>query len=386
MRPRPPRLIRLLCVLAMAVAVAVASAERAAVAAPKLALERVFPKLDFRRPLALVQAPETPGRWYVVEQAGRVLTFADRENVERAAVAVDIRGRVDDGPNEAGLLGLAFHPDYPRQSRVFLSYTRDGSPLVSVISEFAVGPDGTSFDAGSERVILNLDQPYGNHNGGSIVFGPDGYLYIGFGDGGAGGDPRGNGQNTETLLGALLRLDVDSGAPYAIPPDNPFAEGGGAPEIYAYGLRNPWRYSFDRATGALWLADVGQDKWEEIDIIQKGGNYGWNLREGAHRYARGQASGPLIDPVFDYGHDWGCSITGGYIYRGRAIPPLDGVYVFGDYCSGRVWGLFDEDGGYVARRLLDSDINISSFGEGLDGELYVVDLSGGGLHRLAPAE
>lgn len=269
---------------------------------------------------------------------------------------------------------------------MFLSYTRDGSPLVSVISEFAVGPGGTSFDPDSERIILTLDQPYGNHNGGKIVFGPDGYLYIGFGDGCAGGDPQGNGQSTRTLLGALLRIDVDSGAPYAIPADNPFATGGGAPEIYAWGLRNPWRFSFDSATGALWLADVGQDRWEEIDIVERGGNYGWNLREGAHRYARGTAPRPLVDPVFDYGHDQGCSITGGYVYRGRAIPALGGIYVFGAVFSGRVWGLFAEVNGYVAPRLLDADINISSFGEGLDGELYVVDLGGGGIYTLVPAE
>ena len=382
------RFVRLSVLLRLAAACLMATAAAGMALAradtPKVALERAFPELSFDRPLAFLQAPDRPDSWYIAEQAGRVFVFDNRPGVVRASLFADIRGRVDDGPNEAGLLGMAFHPEYATNRRVFLSYTRNGSPLVSVISEFAARRDGSALDPGSERAILTLDQPYGNHNGGGIGFGPDGYLYIGFGDGGAGGDPKGNGQKTGTLLGALLRVDVDSRTPYGIPPDNPFVAAGGRPEIYAYGLRNPWRWSFDRKTGALWLADVGQDKWEEIDIIENGGNYGWNWREGAHRYRAGSAAGPLIDPVFDYGHDEGCSVTGGYVYRGAAIPELIGVYVYGDYCSGRVWGLFREGSGYVSRRLVEADINISTFGEGIDGELYAIDL-GGGIHKLVPA-
>lgn len=347
-----------------------------------IGLENAFPNLRFARPVALYQAPgET--RWFLIEQRGRVLSFPNDPAVRRASVFIDIRDRVDDGPNEAGLLGLAFHPAYRQNRQVFLSYTKRGSPLVSVISRFSASADGRTLDPNSERTILTLAQPFGNHNGGQISFGPDGHLYAGFGDGGAGGDPQGNGQNTHTLLGAMLRIDVDGAEPYGVPADNPFASGGGRPEIYAWGLRNPWRWSFDSSTGELWVGDVGQNRIEEIDRIEKGGNYGWNIREGTAPYRpRGRGSAGLIDPVAEYEHDLGCSVTGGYVYRGADIPALSGTYVFGDFCSGRIWGLFGESGAPVLRQLLDSDLTISSFAEGHDGSLYVLDWRGGGIHRL----
>lgn len=350
-------------------------------AQPEISLQQVFQGVRFQRPLALLQAPGADA-WYVVEQRGMVWRMADAGH--RKTLFADIRARVDDGPNEAGLLGMAFHPDYPQTPLVYLSYTRPGSPLRSIIAEFRLGDRTQRLDPDSERVLLALDQPYGNHNGGQIAFGPDGDLYIGFGDGGAGGDPHGNGQNTGTLLGALLRIAVHPDGRYTIPPDNPFAAGGGRPELFAWGLRNPWRWSFDRATGDLWLGDVGQDRWEEIDRVVRGGNYGWNIREGAHCYDAEQCrTRGLIDPVAEYSHAEGCSVTGGYVYRGERLPRLQGTYIYGDYCSGRIWGLSaDAPGPKAARLLLDSGRRIASFGQGHDGELYVVD-HGGAIYRLA---
>jgi glucose/arabinose dehydrogenase len=352
----------------------------------ELVFARAFPNLTFSKPLALLQAPEDDSRWFVVEQSGRVLVFENKSGVRRSSVFIDLRAKVDDGPNEAGLLGMAFHPRFQENRRVFLSYTGPGTPLLSYISEFTTSADNGSLTPSSERVIFTLRQPFGNHNGGNIAFGPDGYLYIGFGDGGSAGDPYGNAQNTNTLLGSLLRIDVDRKTPYAIPLDNPFADGGGRPEIYAWGLRNPWRWSFDRATGELWAADVGQDKWEEIDRIRRAGNYGWNVREASHCYQAAQCDTTgLVDPVAEYSHALGCSVTGGYVYRGRHLPKLQGTYVFGDYCSGRIWGLsVDDKRQATTRRLVSTSINISSFGEGNDGELYVLDHRGGGIYRLGP--
>jgi glucose/arabinose dehydrogenase len=371
--------------LAMALA-AVAAAVGMVCAPPSLAdqigLEPLFPELEFDKPLAFVPAPEGEA-WYVVEQRGVVMRIAPGNGA--ATVLVDIRDRVDAGPSEAGLLGMAFHPRFAENGTAYLSYTREGSPLVSYLSAFTSRDGGRTLDPDSERIVLTLDQPYGNHNGGNVAFGPDGYLYIGFGDGGSGGDPHGNGQNTETLLGALLRIDVDAAAPYGIPPDNPFAERGGRPEIFAYGLRNPWRFSFDRETGALWLADVGQSGWEEIDLIERGGNYGWNIREGAHCYRSSECrTEGLIEPVAEYSHDEGCSVTGGYVYRGQTIAALTGAYLYADYCSGRLWGLFRDasSGGYAPRLLLETDLRISSFGEGPDGELYLVGHGDGGIYRI----
>lgn len=315
-----------------------------------------------------------------------------------AGTFVDITSRVRSG-GEMGLLGMAFHPNFPTDNRVFLSYTNGTAPLVSRISSFQSTDAGVTLDAASESILLTIDQPETNHNGGHIAFGPDGYLYIGIGDGGGGGDnhgDRGNGQRLTTLLGKLLRIDVDGAAPYAIPPTNPFASNAvcpsagrassECPEIYAYGLRNPWRWSFDRVNGELWLADVGQGNWEEVNQVTLGGNYGWRCREGAHDYnpsTPGCSAGGLIDPVTEYNHTLGSSITGGYVYRGPQTTGLTGRYLFGDFGSGRIWAWIAESAGQLREptELLDTGLNISSFGEGNDGELYVVHY-GGELHKI----
>ena len=354
-----------------------------------VALQRVYPSLSFDQPLGLLQAPGDDTRWFVVEQPGRVLVFVNDPSTTNSSVFADITARVDSGPGEAGLLGLAFHPNFALNGEVFVSYTRSGSPLVSYVSRFRSQDGGQTLDTTQEEVILTVDQDFGNHNGGNIAFGPDGLLYIGMGDGGSGGDPNERAQDTGNLLGAMLRIDVDGVAPYAIPPDNPFVANascasGDCPEIYAWGLRNPWRWSFDSATGRLSLGDVGQNTWEEVDIIELGGNYGWDCREGAHDFElAGCPAGGLIDPVAEYDHSLGNSITGGYVYRGTALPALQGRYLFGDFGSGRLWGLEENgSGGYDRLELLASNLGISSFGQGLDGEVYVVDYFGGGLHQI----
>ena len=361
-----------------------------------------FTSLSFTSPIALLQAPNDPpsndnGRWYVVEQGGTIKQFSGA-NPASASTFVDITSRVRSG-GEMGLLGMAFHPNFPTDNRVFLSYTTGTSPLVSRISSFRSNDGGATLDAGSESILLTIDQPEENHNGGHIAFGPDGLFYIGIGDGGGGGDghgDRGNGQRLTTLLGKLLRIDINGGPPYAIPPTNPFAANavcpsagrasGECPEIYAYGLRNPWRWNFDRANGELWLADVGQGDWEEVDQVTLGGNYGWRCREGAHDYnpsTPGCSSSALIDPVTEYNHTLGISITGGYVYRGPQDTALKGRYLFGDFGSGRIWAWIPENATQPREptQLLDSELSISSFGQGNDGELYVVNY-GGTLHKI----
>lgn len=348
-------------------------------------LKQVFNDIPFHDPLAILQAPGQKNTWYVVEKAGRVLRIVGVGKNSKTSVFADIRDRVESGPNEAGLLGMAFDPNFSKNGQVYLSYTRRGNPLVSVLSRFWSHDGGKSVQTQKEEILLRIPQPYTNHNGGNVQFGHDGYLYYGLGDGGSGGDPEGNGQNTQTLLGALLRIDVSNvhGVKgYRIPKGNPFVNGGGRPEIYAYGLRNPWRWSFDRQTGDLWLADVGQNSWEEVDRVVVGGNYGWNLKEGKHCYSGDCKKPGLIDPVFEYSHRDGCSITGGYVYRGAAIPSLQGTYLFGDYCRGTIWGVNADivstmNLSAVNRRVLfRTDMNISSFGEDNEGEIYVVDLKG----------
>jgi len=349
-----------------------------------------FPNLNFDQPLFLTQAPADDSRWFVVERAGRVRVFDNDPAVASMQTLIDIAARVDSGPGEAGLLGVAFHPEFASNREVFLSYTEDGSPLVSVISRFRSLDGGMTLDPGSEETILRVNQDFGNHNGGQISFGPDGYLYIGLGDGGSGGDPRDRAQDTTNLLGALLRLDVGAGAPYAVPLDNPFAGNPmcaadhtsmqSCPEIYAWGLRNPWRWSFDRNTGDLWLGDVGQNNWEEIDRIQRGGNYGWDCREGANPHSGAAASCPaggMIDPIAQYDHTEGFSVTGGFVYRGSAVPALAGRYLFADFVTSTLWALSDDGQGGYTREVLDSlNFGVSSFGEGNDGEVYVVDYGG----------
>jgi uncharacterized repeat protein (TIGR03806 family) len=352
----------------------------------------VYPNLTFDRPVLALQAPNDGSRWYVVEQAGRVRRAAAEASTATASVVVDLTARVVDG-GERGLLGMAFHPRFAQNGEIYLSYTANDGGLVSRVSRFRSGDGGATIAPASEEVLLQVAQPFDNHNGGHIAFGPDGLLYIGLGDGGSGGDPQGNGQNVDTLLGKMLRIDVDvpwtPSRRYGIPADNPFAAGGGRPEIYASGLRNPWRWSFDSATGELWLGDVGQELYEEVDRIELGGNYGWNTREGAHCFnpSTGCATAGLIDPVVEYGHDVGQSVTGGYVYRGTTVPSLAGVLLYGDAVSGRIWGLFFDPRTGLAqgRELLASGASIVSFAQDRQGEVYVVDYAGV-LSRLAPAD
>ncbi len=356
-------------------------------------IEHAFPNLTFDQPLALLQAPGDDSRWYAVERTGTVRTFANTPTVATATPFITL---TVDTSGEGGLLGMAFSPNYATNHEVYLSFTETGNPLVSVVARFTLAADGTTLDPASREDVIRLDQPYANHNGGNIAFGPDGDLYIGFGDGGSGDDPLGAGQNTENLLGSLLRLKIDGAAPYEIPADNPFATNamcsadpgvaaGDCPEIYAWGLRNPWRWSFDAATGDLWVGDVGQNQWEEVDRVHVGGNYGWDVREGRHCHepATGCSTSGLIDPVAEYDHSLGNSITGGYVYRGSALPALAGHYLFADYGSGRIWQLVDDgSGGFTAEQLLDTSLSVASFGQGSDGELYVVDIAGGGVYRI----
>jgi len=350
-----------------------------------IGLERVWPRLSFDAPVVLTQAPGDASRWYVVEQGGRVMVFDAAAETTSADEVLDLTDSVEAGYSETGLLGMAFHPDFAENGEVYLSYVRP-DPLASVVSRFTSPDGGATLDPDSEEVLLTVRQPFTNHNGGHISFGPDGYLYIGLGDGGSAGDPQENGQNTDTLLGKMLRIDVDGGDPYAIPSDNPFAEGGGEPEIYAWGLRNPWKFSFDTASGDLWAGDVGQDRREEVDIVLNGGNYGWNLKEGTECYAADDPcdGGGLIDPVVEYSHIQGESITGGYVYRGAEIPAFAGTYFYADYVSGTVWALTwnaitgEADPTVVA----ESGFYVSTFAQDTAGELYLVDYLGGGIRKL----
>ena len=349
------------------------------------ALEPAFDPLRFRKAIAMYQRPDDATRWYVAEQRGSIMTFVPGDTA--ATEYIDLTVEVDDGSGEAGLLGMAFHPDFQTNGRLFVSYTAAGSPFVSFISEVTGTVDGLTA-MGPPLPILSVDQPFENHNGGDIKFGPDGMLYISFGDGGAANDPYDNGEDVNTLLAKMLRIDVDQTAPYVIPPDNPFAGGGGSPEIYAWGLRNVWRFSFDSVSGALWAADVGQNQIEEIDLIELGKNYGWNEKEGTRCF---EADEPCddpqwTDPVVEYDHSEGESVTGGYVYRGTAIPELIGAYIYGDFASGKIWALLP--GSTVPELILPTTgLNISSFGEGQDGELYVVDYSNtqSRVYKMVPA-
>jgi glucose/arabinose dehydrogenase len=292
---------------------------------------------------------------------------------------------------EQGLLGIAVHPSFPTDPRVFLNYTDEaGDTIVASISLDAFDPN--RLDAGSRRRILFVDQPYPNHNGGGVLFGPDGYLYVSLGDGGSGGDPMGNGQRLDTLLGKILRIDVDTDPdePYVVPPDNPFASGGGLPEIWHWGLRNPWRLSFDRTTGDLWIGDVGQGLWEEVDVARQGTgglNFGWKVTEGAHCYdAERCATEGLTLPAAEYGRDLGCTVIGGYVYRGTRHAFLVGAYLFADYCTGRIFAIDAATDALAAPVTIGSGSGqIAAFGEDADGELYVIDL-GGEISRVAAAE
>ncbi|MEA3188895.1 MAG: hypothetical protein QOD99_2725 [Chthoniobacter sp.] len=344
---------------------------------------RLLPFLTgFQRPLACID--DRSGRIFVVEQPGRIRVSHD--GMLEPAPFLDITDRVYSGDNECGLLGLAFHPQFKTNGRFFVNYTtKKRGKLQTRVSEFKVDPTALRADSGSERELLTFDQPFANHNGGCVIFGPDGMLYIGTGDGGAANDPQENGQNLGTWLAKILRIDVDHKQPYAVPADNPFVGKEKAlPEIWAYGLRNPWRFSFDRETGQLWCGDVGQNKWEEVDIIERGKNYGWSAKEGLHDFEPKRAVGPLTDPIKEYGRELGQSITGGYVYRGKQFPELQGIYLYADYQSSRIFALkWDGHSLTLDGQILQPPFHISSFGEDKDGELYVCDHSGGRLFRVA---
>jgi glucose/arabinose dehydrogenase len=297
---------------------------------------------------------------------------------------LDIRKQVNFG-GECGLLSIAFHPEFASNGLLYVNYTSKGK-LQTVISEFRAQRNARAIDPATERVILRIDQPFSNHNGGQIAFGPDGMLYIGMGDGGSANDPQENGQNPRTLLGKILRIDVSPRRGYAVPKDNPFVKDDRfAPEIWALGLRNPWRFSFDRVTGDCYTGDVGQNTYEEVDLLVAGANYGWNEREGFHPFQRGRNSPEFVDPLAEYGRDKGLSVTGGYVYRGKMFPALDGVYLYADYGTGRFWGLRQSKGIVTANAELIvtrqgkpilNRVQPSSFGEDAAGEMYVCDHNG----------
>jgi glucose/arabinose dehydrogenase len=351
-----------------------------------LATVRAFPKLTFDRPVFITDAPDDRNELYVLEQSGRIFVFENRDDVETAEVFLDIRDRVRMQHNEEGLLGLAFAPDYAR-SGVFYLYFSASDPRRAQISRFNADGDRRTADPSSEEPLLAVNQPYGNHNGGTVLSGPDGMLYAGFGDGGAAGDPEAAGQDLGTLLAKIVRLEVGSDGPYRVPPDNPFVDVAGArPEIWAYGLRNPWRFSFDRQTGALWAGDVGQDSLEEVDIVVRGGNFGWRHREGTRDFLpEGQPRDPYIDPVVEYGRRLGESITGGYVYRGTHLSAFRGVYFYGDYVTGNVWALTHDGKQTTSNELVARVPALSSFGEDAAGELYAVNLDGR-LYRFEPEQ
>ncbi|MPR34405.1 PQQ-dependent sugar dehydrogenase [Salmonirosea aquatica] len=349
-----------------------------------------FPGLKFNDPVELVNAKDGSNRLFVVEQAGTIRFFDAGQKPTSSTLFLDIKNKVKSG-GEMGLLGLAFHPNFKTNGYFFVNYTRD-NPRESVVARYKVNdPASGVADPQSETILLTYAQPYSNHNGGSVHFGPDGYLYVSTGDGGSGGDPQNNAQNLGLLLGKILRLDVnatDRGT-YGIPADNPFRgkTDGTREEIYAYGLRNPWRISFDPATKKLWAGDVGQNAIEEIDIIEKGGNYGWRIKEADECFnpKNDCKESGLIDPVWDYTHANGdISITGGYVYRGSKLPGLVGKYIYGDYASGRIWALETADGAQAKNSLIvEKSSSLSAFGVDEQNELYLLDYSGGRIMTFA---
>lgn len=352
-----------------------------------------FRNLQFTAPVDLASPNDGTDRIFVVSQAGRIFVFPNDENVPSSKTFLDISDRVIYS-GEQGLLGIAFHPKYKTNGYFYVNYVAN-NPRRTVIARYQVSssnPD--SAVKASEQVVLTFTQPYSNHNGGQVAFGPDGYLYIATGDGGSGGDPQNNSQNRSNLLGKILRIDIDNPAGslnYGIPVDNPFAGNtqGFSQEIYAYGLRNPWRFSFDKVTGLLWCADVGQNKWEEINLIENGGNYGWRIMEGTECYnpSTGCNTAGLILPIHQYFHNstGGYSVSGGFVYRGGTVPELTGKYIYADYVSKRVWALTYNGTGNVTNELLSANIGISIAAFGVDNsdELYLLDLSGGKIYRFA---
>ncbi len=391
--------IKTLALLAMIVATGATQAADLGVS-----IESAFPNLRIARPIVITHAGDGSNRIFVASQLGSIHVFEKNSEVEEAAVFFDHEEQVTykDKENEEGLLGFAMHPNYKENGEFFLFYTTSDAEHTSVVSRFRASKDDPNkADPTYEEELIRIPQPFWNHNGGTLAFGPDGYLYIALGDGGKGGDPLKNGQNLSTLNGSILRLDVDNkddGKNYAIPASNPFVKSKGAKaEIYAYGFRNVWRLSFDRVTGTFYAADVGQKLWEEINIVKRGGNYGWNLREGNHPYVTEngeKGSGPrpdLIDPIFEYDHETGKSITGGVVYRGSAAPQLNGMYVYADYVSGRIWALEHDykSGKVIANHEIPNKsaagekIPLITFGEDQDGEVYFsTQLRGGEIFKF----
>jgi glucose/arabinose dehydrogenase len=372
---------------------------------PKVKLERVLPEIKLDRPLWMEEVAGQPNRYFIMEQDGRISVLPKGSDGKDAKIFLNIVDRKPHVDNEEGLLGLAFHPAFAT-NRLFYIYYTQHDPRRSVISEFKVsGDDPDKADMSSERVLLEIPQPYSNHNGGQVSFGPDGYLYITLGDGGAGNDPHNNGQNAAALLGKILRIDVNARATvnkkqigYGWPSDNPFVNApyGVRPEIYAWGLRNVWRFSWDNETGELYAGEVGQNLWEEVNIIVKGGDYGWCVREAFHAFKPGPGEANYLNPIIEYPHNpniaeqspfphegFGLSITGGYVYRGTKQPKLRGVYIYGDYALGTVFGLRYQNGKVTDQAiLLSQPKNITSFAQDLEGELYLLSQDGGIFHVL----
>lgn len=340
-------------------------------------------------PVLLTGAGDGSGRLFIVTQPGVI--YIARAGIILDKPFLDVSEKVSKPDQsgyygERGLLGLAFHPRFSQNGYFYVNYTdRDGN---TVIARYTASPTADQADLQSEVRLLSVEQPYANHNGGMLAFGPEGYLYIGLGDGGSAGDPQGNAQSVQVLLGKLLRVDVDQGDPYAIPVDNPFASTGGKPEIWAYGLRNPWRFSFDSLTGDIYIGDVGQNQWEEVDFVEAGSpggmNFGWDYREGVHEYEGRPPEGfSFTDPVVEYSHDLGCSVTGGAVYRGVNLPEWLGVYLYGDYCNGNIWGLLrSPDRTWQNQLLFTTGYSIASFGVDEAGEAYLLDHQQGDIYRL----
>jgi len=339
-------------------------------------------------PVGLADAGDGSGRLFIVEQTGAIRIW--QNGAVLPVPFLDLSGRVD-CCGERGLLGLAFHPDYAANGYFYVNYTeRLAGTLYTSIARFQVSTDPAQADPDSELRLLHILQPYDNHNGGGLAFGPDGYLYIALGDGGSAGDPNANGQALTTLLGKILRIEVDNASPYGIPFDNPYLERSFLPEIWANGLRNPWRFSFDMLTGDLYIGDVGQGSWEEIDFLPAGSpggtNFGWDTYEGDHAFEGQPAAGQLyVFPVAEYGHDQGTAVTGGVVYRGTNLPDWFGVYLYGDFSSGLIWGLLRQpDATWQNALLFDTRYLISSFGQDAAGEVYLVDYSGSVLQLARP--
>jgi len=341
-----------------------------------------YPNLNFDQPIFYTYADDGSNKVYVVERSGKIKFFDNNTDTQTTQVFLDLYEKIDLSYVEKGLLGLAFHPDFKETGYFYVNYTTSDS---TVIARYSLDTQNPEFaDSSSEKILLTFSQPFKNHKGGQLEFGPDGYLYIGTGDGGSGGDPHNNAQNLRSYLGKILRLDIDTVSEakgYEIPSDNPFAgnKAGYLEEIFAYGFRNPWRFSFDRARRLLWAGDVGQDRREEIDIVENGKNYGWRIMEGNLKYSpsRSVSAEDLTPPVWDYGRSEGGCIIGGYVYYGSKNPELRGAYIYGDYMSGRIWALrLGENGKAENQELAKTDLEISSFGTDGNQELYVLDFRG----------